>query len=68
MEKGPHIKRGAIIGAHSLVLPNVTIGEQSIVAGGAVVTKDVPDFQVVMGVPAKIIRDITDEERLKTKT
>jgi len=67
-EQGPHIKRGAIIGAQSLILPKVTIGAQSIVAGGAVVTKDVPDFKVVMGVPAKIIRDVTDEERLKIRT
>jgi acetyltransferase-like isoleucine patch superfamily enzyme len=64
VEKGPHIKRGAIIGAQSLLLPGVTVGEQAIVAGGAVVTKDVPDFKVVMGIPAKIVRDITEEERL----
>jgi len=64
VEKGPHIKKGAIIGAHALLLPGVIIGEQAIVAAGAVVTKDVPDFKVVMGIPAKIIRDIEDEERL----
>jgi acetyltransferase-like isoleucine patch superfamily enzyme len=50
--------------AQALLLPCITVGEQAIVAGGAVVTKDVPDFKVVMGVPAKIIRDITAEERL----
>ncbi|MDH5374407.1 MAG: acetyltransferase [Candidatus Bathyarchaeota archaeon] len=66
-EKGPHVKYGAIIGAHALLLPGVTIGEQAIVAAGAVVTKDVPDFKVVMGVPAKIVRDIKDDERLSSK-
>lgn len=67
VEKGPYIKRGAIIGSHVFLLPNITIGEQSIVGAGAVVTKDVPDFKVVMGVPARIVRDIRDEERLSSK-
>ena len=49
-----YIKKGAIIGAQALLLPGIVIGEESIVAGGAVVTKDVPDRKVVMGVPAKI--------------
>jgi UDP-2-acetamido-3-amino-2,3-dideoxy-glucuronate N-acetyltransferase len=64
VEKGPTIKRGAIIGSQALLLPGVVIGEESIVAGGAVVTKDVPDGKVVMGVPAKIVRDITADEKL----
>lgn len=67
LEKGPHIKRGAIIGAHALLLPGITIGEQVIVAGGAVVTKDVPDFKVVMGIPAKEVRDINNDERLSVE-
>ncbi len=64
VEKGPHIKRGAIIGAQALLLPGITVGEQAIVAGGAVVTKDVPDFKVAMGIPAKVVREITEEEKL----
>lgn len=52
------IKNGAWIGAAATIMPGVTIGENSIVAAGAVVTKDVPDDIVVGGVPAKIIREI----------
>ncbi|WP_300598413.1 sugar O-acetyltransferase [Niabella sp.] len=53
-----HIKRNAWIGAHATILPGVTIGENAIVAAGAVVTKDVPDNTVVGGVPAKILKTI----------
>ena len=56
--KGPHIKKGACVGAAANILPNVVIGENSIVGAGAVVTKDVPDNKVVMGVPAKVVRDV----------
>ncbi len=51
-----HIKRNVWIGANATILPGVTIGENSIVAAGAVVNKDVPDNVVVGGVPAKIIK------------
>ena len=44
------------IGANAVVLPGVTIGRHAVVAAGAVVTKDVPDYAVVGGVPAKIIK------------
>jgi acetyltransferase-like isoleucine patch superfamily enzyme len=52
------IKRNAWIGAGAIILPGITIGENSVVAAGAVVNKDVPDNTVVGGVPAKIIRAI----------
>ncbi|MCL7986394.1 sugar O-acetyltransferase [Sphingobacterium sp. lm-10] len=52
------IKRNAWIGAGATVLPGVTIGENAIVAAGAVVSKDVPDNVVVGGVPAKILKQI----------
>ena len=52
------IKRKAWLGANVTVLPGVTIGENAIVAAGAVVSKDVPDNTVVGGVPAKVIREI----------
>lgn len=54
-----HIKKGAWIGASATILPGVTVGENAIVAAGAVVTKDVPDNTVVGGVPAKIIKTIS---------
>ncbi|MEY4432711.1 MAG: hypothetical protein RLZZ44_841 [Bacteroidota bacterium] len=56
--KSVTIKRNAWIGANATVLPGVTIGENSIVAAGAVVTKDVPDNTIVGGVPAKFIKKI----------
>jgi len=55
--KGPTIKRGAKIGANSTIMPGITIGEGAIVGAGSVVTKDVPPYKVVMGVPARVVRD-----------
>lgn len=52
------IKRNAWIGAGATILPGVTIGENAVVAAGAVVNKDVPDNAVVAGVPAKIVKKI----------
>lgn len=57
-ERGPYIKRGATIGAAANLLPAVTIGENALVGAGSVVTKDVPDGKVVMGTPARIVRDV----------
>ncbi len=51
-----HIKRNAWIGAQATILQGVTIGENAVVAAGAVVTKDVPANTVVGGIPAKIIK------------
>lgn len=53
-----NIKHDAWIGAGCIVLPNVTIGEFSIVGAGSVVTKDVPPFTIVAGVPAKTLKKI----------
>ncbi|WP_128331511.1 sugar O-acetyltransferase [Apibacter sp. HY039] len=55
------VKSNAWIGAAAILLPGVTIGENSIVAAGSVVTKDVPDSTIVAGNPAKIIRKIKSE-------
>lgn len=52
------IKKNAWIGANATILPGVTIGENTVVAAGAVVSKDIPDNVVVGGVPAKIIKTI----------
>lgn len=52
------IRRNAWIGAAATILPGVTIGENSVVAAGAVVSKDVPANTIVGGVPAKIIKQI----------
>jgi acetyltransferase-like isoleucine patch superfamily enzyme len=52
------IKRNAWIGAGATILPGVTVGENSIVAAGAVVNKDVPPNAIVGGVPAKLLKII----------
>lgn len=52
------IRDGVWIGSNSTILPGVTIGEWSVIAAGAVVTKDVPPYTIVGGVPARIIRKI----------
>lgn len=51
-----HIKKNASIGANATLLAGVTIGAFAMVGAGAVVTKDVPDYAVVVGNPAKVIR------------
>lgn len=51
-----HVYAGASIGANATILPGITIGENAMVAAGAVVTKDVPPNALVMGNPARVIR------------
>lgn len=55
------IRRKAWIGAGAMILPGVTVGENAIVAAGAVVTKDVPDNTIVAGMPARIVRNINNK-------
>jgi acetyltransferase-like isoleucine patch superfamily enzyme len=64
LKKGATIKRGARVGGNSILLPGVTIGEESFVAAGAIVTKDTPPRQVVKGIPAKPVRPVPEEELL----
>jgi len=58
---------GVMIGANAVVLEGVTVGENSVVAAGSVVTKDVPPFCVVAGVPAKIIKQVDEKTQSKTE-
>ena len=61
---GPvRISNKAWIGARAIILKGVTIGEGAVVGAGSVVTKDVPDWTIVAGNPARIIRPLTAEER-----
>lgn len=53
---GARVKSGARIGANATILPGVVIGEGALVGAGAVVTKDVPDYAVVAGNPARVLR------------
>ena len=56
------VEAGAVIGGGATVLPGVTIGEQAVVAAGAVATKDIPDNEVWGGVPARFIMSRDDYE------
>jgi acetyltransferase-like isoleucine patch superfamily enzyme len=58
--QGPRIKRGAKIGANATILPGVVIGENALVGAGAVVVQDVPDEAVVVGNPARMIRQLSE--------
>jgi UDP-2-acetamido-3-amino-2,3-dideoxy-glucuronate N-acetyltransferase len=51
------IRRGASIGSNATVIAGVTVGLRALVGAGAVVTKDVPDYAIVAGVPARVIGD-----------
>lgn len=60
-----HIKKGAWIGAGASILPGVTIGEYAIVGAGAIVTRDVGDYEVAVGVPARIVKTLDKDKFLK---
>ena len=64
--KKVHIGENVWIGACSTILGGITIGNNSIIAAGSVVTKDVPPFTVVAGVPAKVVKDLSDHEAFKS--
>ena len=53
---------GVWIGANTMVMPGVTIGENSIIGAGSVVTKDIPANVVAFGNPCKVYREITEED------
>ena len=55
-----HVKSGATIGANATILPGITIGEKAMVGAGAVVTKDVPAKTLVLGNPARVIKELEE--------
>jgi acetyltransferase-like isoleucine patch superfamily enzyme len=62
--KGPTIRRGARVGGGAILCPGVEIGEEAFVGAGAVVTKDVPPRTVVVGNPARVLREVPEHELL----
>ncbi|HMH47911.1 MAG TPA: acyltransferase [Solirubrobacteraceae bacterium] len=63
--RGVILRRACRIGGGAVLTPGVEIGEEAFVAAGALVTRDVPPRAVVMGVPAKIVREVPDEDLLE---
>jgi acetyltransferase-like isoleucine patch superfamily enzyme len=62
--RGPTIRRAARIGGGAVLCPGVEIGEEAFVGAGAVVTKDVPAKAVVVGNPARVLREVAPDELL----
>src|SRR5262249_18663862 len=61
---GPTLRRGCRVGGGVVLTPGVIIGEEAFIAAGAVVTRDVAPRTLVMGVPARQVRDIPEEDLL----
>ncbi|MDM5061842.1 hypothetical protein OB934_03300 [Aeromonas salmonicida] len=55
------LKKGCSIGANATILPGIILGEYCMVGAGAVVTKDVPPYAVVIGNPAKIVKFVNED-------
>ena len=62
--KGPTLKLGCRIGSGVILLPGVSIGREAMIDAGAVITKDIPPYKIVLGVPGKIVDEVPNEERL----
>jgi acetyltransferase-like isoleucine patch superfamily enzyme len=62
--RGPTIRRGARVGGGAVICPGIEIGEEAFVGAGAVVVRDVPPRAVVVGNPARVLRDVPDDELL----
>jgi acetyltransferase-like isoleucine patch superfamily enzyme len=63
--QGPILRRACRVGGAAVLVPGVEIGEEAFVAAGALVTRDVAPRQVVMGVPARVVREVPDEDLLE---
>jgi acetyltransferase-like isoleucine patch superfamily enzyme len=64
LRRGPTIRRGARVGAAAVLLPGIEIGQEAFVGAGAVVLRNVPARAVVVGNPAREIREVPEEELL----
>jgi acetyltransferase-like isoleucine patch superfamily enzyme len=62
---GPTFRRACRVGGGAVLVPGVMIGEEAFVAAGALVTRDVGDREVVMGVPARFVRRVPDEDLIE---
>ena len=63
--RGAILRRACRVGGGAVLLPGVEVGEEAFVAAGAVATRDVPTRKVVWGVPARVVRDVLDQDLLE---
>ena len=63
--EGPRLRRACRVGGGVVLCPGVEIGEEAFIAAGALVTRDVPPRAVAMGVPARVVRAVEDEDLLE---
>jgi len=63
--RGATLRRACRVGGGAVLTPGVEIGEEAFVAAGAVVTRDVPPRAVAMGAPARVAREVPDEDLLE---
>jgi acetyltransferase-like isoleucine patch superfamily enzyme len=63
-QQGPRFRRACRVGGGAVLVPGAEIGEEAFVAAGALVTRDVPPRAVVMGAPARVVRQVGDEDLL----
>jgi acetyltransferase-like isoleucine patch superfamily enzyme len=65
LRRGPTLRRGARVGGGAVLLPGIEVGEEAFVGAGAVVISDVPARAVVVGNPARQVREVPDDELLE---
>jgi UDP-2-acetamido-3-amino-2,3-dideoxy-glucuronate N-acetyltransferase len=65
--KGVTVKKGGRIGVNATILPGITIGKDTLVAAGALITRDAPDGKILAGVPAKELRDVPVDQLLENQ-
>jgi acetyltransferase-like isoleucine patch superfamily enzyme len=65
--KGPTLRKGSRIGVGAVLLPGLEIGEDALVAAGSVVTKNIPPRVIVMGIPAKIVREVPEDQLIEAQ-
>lgn len=58
--RGPTLQRGVQVGVNVTIVPMITIGEHSVIGSGAVVTKDIPPYSLVVGNPGRVVKDVRD--------
>jgi len=62
--EAPVIKKGARVGGMSMINPGVVIGQEALIGSGSVIRKEIPDFKIALGNPAKIIGDVPENQKI----